>query len=194
MDRRTRRTTPYLLRFGLPASALMLLSACSSMSAPTSADLALACPRISIVRDLKTATQFRPGAGRDLSDIAVRGEILDYSGNCEYAKDGVTVNLNLLLGAEKGPAMTGNQAAFRYFVAVNRPGEETPAAKSSFDTTVGFPEGQARGTSKEETVQRIPLPADTNAKDWNIYIGFQLNAEQLDYNLSQMAKARATQR
>lgn len=191
MDRRTRRTTPYLFRFGLPAAALLTVAACSSLSPPTTQELALACPRISIVRDLKSTTQFRPGAGRDASDVVARGEIVDYAGNCEYGKDGVTVNLDLLLAAEKGPAMTGNQASFKYFVAVARPEENTPAAKEVFETPLVFPAGEARTAVKEQLTPHIPLPPDTNAKGWSVLIGFQLTDDEVKYNLN---KGRAAQR
>lgn len=184
MDRRTRRTTPYLFRFGLPAAALLTVAACSNFSPPSTQELALACPHISIVRDLKTTTQFRSGTGRDASDVAARGEIVDYAGNCEYGKDGVTVNLDLLLAAEKGPAMTGNQVEFKYFVAVARPGETEPAAKEVFNAPLVFPAGEARTASKEQLTPHIPLPADVNAKGWTVLIGFQLSNDELKYNLT----------
>lgn len=190
-----RRTTHYFVRTVLPATALLALGGCNStgLGAPTASELALGCPRVSIIRELKTVTEFRPGAGRDVSDIVARGELVDYKGNCEYGSDGVTVNLSLLLGAEKGPAMTGNQAAFRYFVAVLRPDETKPVAKAEFDTQLVFRDGQTRAANNEEVTPRIPVPKDTNVKNWSVVVGFQLTEAQRDYNLTQIAKARAAQ-
>lgn len=197
MDRRANRITRNFVRSCLPAAALLGLAACNttgltaSLSPPTAQELALACPKVTIIRDLDTVTEFRPGGGRDASDVVVRGQLVDFVGNCEYGDDGVTVNLNLILGAEKGPALTGNQAKFRYFVGVLRPGQEQLANKAEFDTDVTFPEGQSRAANKEELTPRIPLPKDANAKDWRIAVGFQLTPEQRDYNLANSAKAKA---
>lgn len=186
-----RRSHPYigtLARACLPLSALVGLAGCGSLglSPPTPTELALSCPKVAIVRDLQTVTQFRPGAGRDLTDVVSRAALVDYAGNCEYGSDGVTVNVNLFLVAERGPALQGEQAKYTYFVAMAKPGQDQPATKTTFDTTVDFPPGKNRAGNREELNPRIPLPKDVNAKDWNIFIGFQLTPEQLEYNRTQM--------
>lgn len=184
MDRRSDRNIGTLARVCLPAIGLIGLAGCESLGlkAPSSAELALACPKVAIVRDLQTVTQFRPGQGRDLSDITTRAALVDYAGMCEYDRDGVTVNVNLFLVAERGPAMQASQASYRYFIAIAKPGQEEPVTKTFFDTTVDFPAGQNRAGNREELAPRIPLPKDANAKDWHVFAGFQLSPEQLEYN------------
>ena len=185
MDRRDRNIgTP--VRKSLPVLALVALSGCSMFGGGEAkpGEVALACPQIGIVRELSEVTQFRPG-GKDMTDVTSRAALAEYSGNCEYGSDGVTVNLNLFVLAERGPALQGNQAAYRYFVAVSRPDEETPVSKAEFDSTVEFPRGQTRVVTKEELAPRIPLPKDVNAKNWKVLVGFQLTPEQLDFNLAQ---------
>lgn len=194
MDRRQDRNIGIAARVCLPAiagaGALLILSGCGDMrlSSPTPTELALACPQVAIVRDLQGVTQFRSGTGRDLTDVVSRAALADFDGNCEYGRDGVTVNVNLNLVAERGPALQGSQANYRYFVAVTAPGADTPVAKTEFDTAVVFPTGQTRAGTREELSPRIPLPKDANAKDWRILIGFQLTPEQLDYNRAQLEK------
>lgn len=169
------------------AFAGLALAGCSGLglTPPSPQEAALACPRVAIVRDLQEVTQFRPGAGRDVSDAVSRAALLDYAGNCEYTSDGVTVNLKLTLLAERGPALQGTEASYRYFVAVARPGEEVPVAKTEFDVAIGFPAGQTRVMREEELTPKIPLPKDSNAKEWRILVGFQLTPDQLEYNLAQ---------
>ncbi|HYG85501.1 MAG TPA: hypothetical protein VD978_04515 [Azospirillum sp.] len=180
MDRRDRNIgTP--ARKSLMALALLALAGCS---APKGSEMVLACPKVGIVRELQEVTQFRPG-GKDATDMTARAALADYSGNCEYGSDGVTMNLNLFVVAERGPALQGDQATYQYFVAVARPGEDVPASKSLFDTTVQFPKGQTRVNYKEELTPKIPLPKDVNAKDWKVMVGFQLSPEQLDFNMKQ---------
>jgi hypothetical protein len=174
-----------LVRKSLTALGLFALTGCSMFgSGEKPGDIALACPKVGIVRELQEVTQFRPG-GKDMTDIASRAALTDYSGNCEYGSDGVTLNLNLFVLAERGPAMQGNQASYRYFVAVTRPDEDMPATKTEFESTVAFTKGQTRVVTKEELAPKIPLPKDINAKNWKVLVGFQLTPEQLDFNMKQ---------
>ncbi|HYD67055.1 lipoprotein [Azospirillum sp.] len=184
MDRRDRNIGTPVRKSLLALGALAALAGCS---APTSSEMVLACPKVSIVRDLAEVTQFRAG-GRDGSDVVTRAALADYSGNCDYTRDGVTVNLSLYVIAERGPALQGNQASYRYFVAVTPPNETQPRAKTEFESTIDFPAGQPRAGNKEEVTPTIPLPRDANAKDWQVLVGFQLTPEQLAYNRSQMKR------
>lgn len=174
------------LMFTLGALAVTGCSGMGLNGAPQASTAAYACPKVNIVRDLQEVTQFRNGGGRDLTDVTSRAALADFSGHCDYADDGVTVNVNLYLVAERGPALQGNEATYRYFVAVAKPGEESPTTKSEFETTVTFEPGKARSGSREELAPRIPLPKDANAKDWKIFLGFQLTPDQLAFNRAQM--------
>ncbi|OYD84562.1 hypothetical protein [Azospirillum brasilense] len=180
------RKSPRALAFA--SLGVLALTGCSGLGggSNTAADAALACPKVSIVRDLAEVTQFRNGGGRDLTDVTSRAALADYSGNCDYTSDGVTVNVNVFLIAERGPAMQGNTANYRYFVAVAKPGEETPTTKTEFDTSVTFDAGKLRSGSREELAPKIPLPKDANGKDWKIFLGFQLTPDQLAFNRAQM--------
>ncbi|MBP2310873.1 hypothetical protein [Azospirillum soli] len=196
MDRRRDRNIGTPVRKSPLAPALLTLgvlalTGCSGMGingAPAQPTAALSCPKVAIVRDLAEVTQFRTGGGRDLTDVQSRAALADFSGNCEYASDGVTVNVNLYLVAERGPALQGNQATYRYFVAIAKPGEQAPSAKTEFETTVTFEPGKPRAGSREELSPKIPLPKETNAKDWNIFVGFQLTPDQLAFNRAQMGQ------
>lgn len=169
-----------------------LLAGCGGMSlglsAPTAAELALGCPKVSIVRDLQEITRLRPGAGRDATAVASRAAIADFTGNCEYGADGVTVNVKLALVAERGPALEGDVGRYSYFVAVFRPGEQVPAAKSVFETGTRFTAEDPRRAWVEEVAPHIPLPKDANAKDWQVMMGFQLTEGELAYNRAQAAQ------
>ena len=177
-----RKSRPALLAAG----AVAVLSGCSGMGPTNPADAALACPKVNIVRDLQEVTVFRPG-GKDLTDLESRAALVDYTGNCEYTSDGVTVNVNVFLVAERGPALPGNTAKYQYFVALAQP-DDTLVSKAYFDTDVTFVTGQPRAGTREELAPRIPLPKDANAKDWKIYLGFQLTPQQLEFNRTQMKK------
>ncbi|WP_245593487.1 hypothetical protein [Azospirillum halopraeferens] len=166
------------------AGAVLALAGCSSIGlggGSTPAELALACPKVSIIGGLHEVTEFRPG-GRDMTDVASRAALTDYSGNCEYDSRGVTVNVKVDLLAERGPAMQGNSAAYRYFVAVMAPGHEDPVQKAVYDVSVTFPANAARAAGTDEVAVTIPVGKDVNAKDWQVVLGFQLTPEQLAFN------------
>ena len=195
MHRRTSVSTASTFRKRLPAllaalAGSSLLAGCGGvnlgLSAPTAAELALGCPKVSIVRDVQEVTLLRDGAGRDATAVMSRAAIADFTGNCEYGADGVTVNLKLAFVAERGPAQQGEAGRYRYFVAVFRPGEQVPAAKSEFDTGARFTAEDTRRAWVEEVAPRIPLPKDANAKDWQVMVGFQLTESQLAYNRAQL--------
>ena len=117
---------------------------------------ALACPKVTIPDETREVTQFRSGGAHDMTDVVSRAAVLEYDGGCEYGDKGVTVNLNLLLGAERGPAARDAQGAYQYFVAITDPAGRI-IGKQQFDTTIGFSPNVGKGTSVEELVQQIPL-------------------------------------
>lgn len=140
-----------------------------------------ACPVATVVPDAATITQFRPGAGRDLSDIVSHGTLSNVTGTCIYDSTGAHVDLYLTVGGERGPAMQGSQADYQYFVAVASP-DRTILAKQVFDTAVTFNGGAARAGSRENVVETIPLPTDRDAGGYSVLVGFQLTQDQLSYN------------
>ena len=98
---------------------------------------ALTCPKVTIPDETREVTQFRGGGAHDMTDVVSRAAVLKYDGGCEYGDKGVTVNLNLLLGAERGPAARDAQGAYQYFVAITDPAGQI-IGKQQFDTTIGF--------------------------------------------------------
>jgi hypothetical protein len=197
MHRRTSVSTAPIFRKrprAVAATGLLsvLLAGCGlglgdiGLKAPTAAELALGCPKVSIVRDLQEVTHLSAGGGRDATAVASRAALADFTGNCEYGSDGVTVNVKLAMVAERGPALQGDTDRYRYFVAVFRPGEQVPAAKSEFETGARFTAEDPRRVWVEEVTPHIPLPKDVNAKEWQVMVGFQLSAEELAYNRRQL--------
>ncbi len=164
-------------------AALLLagtLVACASGPDPNAAQ---GCPRVAVVADAALAEQFRPGPGRDLTDMSSRAQIVGISGGCAYDSDGVTVSVTMPLVAERGPAMTGQEADYSYFVAVTDP-DWNVIAKRSFPIRFRFDSGSGFSAAREELEQVIPLETQRQAAEYQILIGFDLNREQLGRNLS----------
>ena len=156
------------------------LAACASAPDPNAAQ---GCPRVAVVADAALAEQFRPGPGRDLTDLASRAQIVDISGGCAYDSQGVTVSVSVPIVVERGPAMTGSEADYSYFVAVTDP-DWNVIAKRSFPVRFRFDSGSGFAAAREQLEQVIPLETQRQANEYQILIGFDLDREQLGRNLS----------
>ena len=157
-----------------------MLAGCTNSPDP---DAAMGCPRVAIVADAAQAEQFRSGPGRDLTDLASRAQIVDISGNCAYDQDGVTVTVNMPIVVERGPALSGSEVDYAYFVAVTDR-DWNIIAKRTFPIHFRFDSGSGFVAALEELEQAIPLQSQRQAAEYQILIGFALDREQLSRNLS----------
>ncbi len=145
-------------------------------------------PRISILGDAATLTRFRPGPGRDLTDVLYEGVVTGVTGSCAYANDGKRANgalsmkIALVIKAARGPANRDGRAAFPYFVGITDSSRNV-LNKQRFSVTVVFPGNRARLVVTDNPVAlEIPVKAGQSAQDFEIFVGFQLSLEELEYN------------
>lgn len=168
-----------LLRLLALAAALPALSSCAVLGKTEEPP---PCPPIFILGDAAQITKFRPGQGRDLTDVEAEGEVLGFSGGCTYDEKGALIDLQVTLGVNRGPADTDRKVDLTYFVAIPK-FYPAPEAKAVFPVTITFPEGAnfARHVD-EEVVMRLPVKDKELIDSYEIYIGFQTSAEELEMN------------
>lgn len=171
-----------LRRFLIAAAVPLALAGCSAFSGKKEPP---PCPDINILADTAKFTRFKPGTGRDLTDVILQGEITGYTGSCKYDKDDkkLTVTLQVQMTFTRGPAAADNDAHIEYFIAVPAFFPK-PEAKQVLGVQFAFapPADHVRITDNEVQVE---LPVKDFAKDLpnrEIYVGFQLPPEELDYN------------
>ncbi len=141
----------------------------------------LPCPRAVLLSEAAEMVEFRPGPGRDLTDVLYRGELVVMSWTCEYDDDGyVDSDVVLAVGLERGPAAEGNIGRFTYFVAITNPADKI-IAKQVFPVEVEYPGFGPRVAVQEEVSQRIHYAPNADARYYRIIIGFQLTQDQLDF-------------
>jgi hypothetical protein len=157
--------------------AALLLAGCSSSEPPPP------CPSVGTPALLENFTQFEPGGGRDLTQVRFSGRLSGFQSTCEYDEKGVDLELALQMIVERGSADRERKVDVQYFVAVeDGPGNIT--AKQVFDVTIPF-EGNSRRLARVEEISlRVPAPAGHGFKQTRILVGFQLTAEQVEYNRS----------
>ncbi|WP_339862019.1 hypothetical protein [Thalassospira alkalitolerans] len=162
-------------------SLVGVLAACSSN--PFEEKPIPACPRAFLPNDTAKLVQFR-GDGKDLTDVILEAEFDGYLGDCGYDLDDKVLNVIIspVIRAELGPAAQGRAAKLQYFVALKDPTGEF-IQKSVFDVSMAFPNNLNLARYRDEQVTlNVSLDDLWAGPDYEIYLGFQLSADQLDYN------------
>ena len=130
----------------------------------------------------KKITLYRPGPGRDLTDVTYEVEMRDLAYECDYnfdeAGDSVRVNFNVLFLARRGPAAESDRVEVPYFSAVTNPARHI-LAKEQFSVVLKFEGNDVRSQVVEELTQNIPFPAGTDASEYHSFVGLQLTPQQL---------------
>jgi len=180
---------PAARRLVSAAAALVLaggLTACESVGLDKAPEPT--CPDLRIDRDTARMTVF-DGSGQDLTDILFEAQIADVVGDCafEEADEGpggtVTAEFNVLFAITRGPAFSGRDGHFTYFVAL--PGYyPRPEAKQTLPVDFRFPENNTPTIQVRDELIQLAIPVDSPkaAAGVPVYIGFQLTPEQLEYN------------
>ncbi|MFQ5784049.1 MAG: hypothetical protein ACE5H8_04405 [Alphaproteobacteria bacterium] len=133
-----------------------------------------------MVDEAKQLTLFRPGPGRDLTDVRYESEIAGLAMQCEYDSDGfVDVDVDVDFTFSRGPAADDTPGQFEYFVAITDPDGKI-IAKRVFPLAPEFPELVLRIGVTEQLHQRIFLAPGKDASAHRIFIGFQLSRAQLE--------------
>lgn len=139
------------------------------------------CPVAATVADAATLTTYRPGEGRDLTDVTFEAAIAGAVTGCVFKEDKLQVDLRVEILAQRGPADRDRVGEFQYFVAIAT-SERTILAKEFFTVRVDFPDNRRRAGVFEEIGEVIFLKPGQTGSDYSIFVGFQLSPEQLEEN------------
>jgi hypothetical protein len=161
------------------------------------------CPNIQILADLREKTVFRPGPGRDKFDILYAGQISEYFIGCSIRRvrgsvgklsdvpRTLAVRISPVINARrnlgKGAAKTVN---LDYFVGVVK-SDETPVEKKIIPLSVVFKEDFITVPIREKLISLvIKLQPGERISDYSVFLGFQLDKNQLLFNREQMKGIR----
>ena len=145
------------------------------------------CPNFLLLGNAGNITKFRPGPGRDITDVEFRATIQNFRGSCAHTKTGVEAEFFIDMSIERGPANTARAASLEYFVAIPK-FHPKPAGKQTFPVRVTFGENQNQLIYRDEISIEIPLAKNEAAGDYDVYLGFQLSPEQLEFNRRRQAR------
>jgi hypothetical protein len=176
MRRSYRFLAPVLL------ASILLVAACSREKPEA------ACPRGVIPADSASVTRFRDGPGRDLTDVVAEGEIVNILVQCKYDKRAVTVDLQIAIAGDRGPADRSRTAEFEYWIAIVDP-QQNVVTKQPARVRFQFTDNRTRlGQVLNEFEPYIPLADLKQGPEYQILVGFQLTPEELTWNRKQKAR------
>ncbi|MGE0151344.1 MAG: hypothetical protein AB7R90_01910 [Reyranellaceae bacterium] len=167
-------------RLAIVLGALLIAAGCTSKA--QEARNAASCPKAYIVGDAAQLTRFKPGPGRDPTDVLFRADIMQAENKCSFSRSGVVIDTKLTLAVQEGPAAAtqNRQAALNYFVALIGPNSQI-LAREEFTSDFRFEGNRTRLAGVEELTQRAGFTAD-DAGGYQVAVGLALSHEELDYN------------
>lgn len=170
------------LSFTILAAAVIALSGCGLLDEKKR----YPCPKAFVLNDAGSLVRFKPGAGRDITDVLFEARIGDFAGTCEYdekKKKGVSLEMNVVVDLRRGPASTSPDVEFEYFVAIPS-FLPKPAGKSVFPVKGRFEPDQTRLIYRDSVRMFIPLDDPNDGGSLEVVVGFQLTPEEIQFNKS----------
>lgn len=155
----------------------MLLSACSVFRGPPPI-----CPRISILAGTDEIKIYKPGRGRDLTDVEFSARFVEAKTKCWVDEEErlITANNRFTIIAERGPAAKNSRVELPLYLALTRTNKKM-IDKRQYPLLVQFPEGVNRVEIHEGVDDTmVYLDKGEQGDHYEILIGFQLSRHQLE--------------
>lgn len=137
------------------------------------------CPVIRILADGAHLTKFKPGPGRDITDVLYTVDLVNYQGSCGYRDKDTHVEtaIKVMFDIDRGPANLDGLGEISYFVAVEN------RAKQAFSTKFKFPASTPKLRQVDEELSiDIPIREGDTPQNTTIWLSLQLTPDELDYN------------
>lgn len=141
------------------------------------------CPPLAVLGDAERLVKFRPGPGRQRSDVLYDADFVRTALECKRRQFVVDLDVELDITASAGLSATRSGYAIPYFVAVTR-GQDV-LTKKVFWAEAVFKDSDRTVLLKEKVDDlRVPLPEGIPVEEIDVFVGFELNRAEVDYNRS----------
>ena len=157
------------------ALGVLTLGACGSsepQAPPTT------CPTAVLLDGAERTSAYRAGAEPVPGELRYMAALTDLASSCRYVDEGIEVDLSFVVIAERGPALSDTDQV-TYFVATVGPGDEI-LARDVLSGDLPFAEGEERVGLSEELTLRLPSVSPSEAANYTLYVGFQLDDAELE--------------
>ena len=169
---------PILAYAGLACAAL--LAGCAPQDANS---FAPACAQVGILAEAADYTDYGAAMQPDLSHLVSHGSITGVSGHCSSAAGGTQLHtvIRLQMAIDRGPLAGGSTLDIPYFIAVTLDG--AVVSKLALHAVAQFPDNGDKVLVKTDPVALdLPVTRSRPSSAYRLEVGFQLSAQQLDYN------------
>ncbi|MCW5745933.1 MAG: hypothetical protein KIT36_07020 [Alphaproteobacteria bacterium] len=168
----------------LPPLALGLiavgLAGCGRSAAEIS-ELRASCPQAMRVQDAASLTRFRPGTGRDRTDVLFQADLGNIDVACGLHRNRVDVDLTIEIVVAEGPALRERAANVGYFVRLIDPSGRVVQGRN-FAADYKFAGNRTRAGSSEQLTLTIPLAEGQYGGGYTVAVGLLPTPEELEYN------------
>ena len=175
-----------LSRFLIAAAAVSTLASCAQGDR-----VPPPCPDVRVDSATAEFTKFREGAGRAAGDVEYRAELVGFKGSCKVEPDKyVEIVMDADFVITPGPAVKSGDQPIYFFVAIPQFFPQ-PVGKQLFGVTYqpSAKQTEPQKIHADDLRVKIPLKKDQSAASYDIYLGLQLTADQLEFNRTQAAAA-----
>jgi len=138
------------------------------------------CPAVGVVAHMGTLTRFN--SPRQTNENVVFDALItdvDYNCNDETAVD---TTISFTIQARRGPAMRDETQDITYYVVVIRD-NYLVTAKKKFTTRLDFSGGRGKTGVRETVIQRFDNFEMPKRYDYEVFVGFELEPEELQFNV-----------
>ena len=165
---------------------LPLLAACEPLTIFSGDSVQLPCPQVRVLAEGERYARFRDGEV-DPNGLEIEASFLSLEVVCEYDDDEdprsrMVLDLDLVVGVERGPAALAEGDQVPYFVALVGPDRQV-VERTLFDAAVPAPvPGQLFTLSEPEAI-RVVFPAGAGVAPWEyeVVVSFLLDRGQLEF-------------
>ncbi len=139
------------------------------------------CPAVGIVAHMGTLTRFN-SARQTNENVIFDATITDIEFNCDD-QTAVDTIISFSIQGRRGPALSNEVQNLTYYVVVIRD-NYLVTAKKKFTTQLNFSGGRDKAGVRETVVQRFTNFEMLKRYDYEVYVGFELAPEELQFNVT----------
>lgn len=170
------------LKLASLAALPFALAACEGMdfSKPGTAK----CPEVRVLEDLGELVRYKPGPGRDITDIILEAEFTRVAGECTVNDEVIDVGLYVGMNASQGPAERGDKAKVNMIMAI-ADADRNILSRRVMPIELSFEGNSSKIYYQERFLAEIPRKKGDSPDSYAIYLGYELTKGELEFNRGQ---------
>lgn len=139
------------------------------------------CPEVRVLEDLGELVRYKPGPGRDITDIVLEAEFTRVAGECNVGDESIEVGLYIGMNASLGPAERRETAEVNMIMAI-ADAEKNIISRRVMPIEFTFTGNSSKIYYQERFLAEIPREKDDSPEGYSIYLGYELSREELEFN------------